>query len=134
MRLLAHARSAAGAGIHQQQQVLGFDALIAGMLRVRDRRAARIVVGEQRREQIGRRRAHAVEEREIAVAVPEEAQHRHHAVDGVEQRRRRRDIARGEGLAQRQQVEQQLDQGAGIAADVAAVGEDLPLELGRPAA
>ena len=34
-----------------------------------------------------------------------------------------------EGLAQRQQVEQQLDQGAGIAADMPAIGEDLPLQL-----
>ncbi len=31
--------------------------------------------------------------------------------------------------AQRQQIDQQLDQRAGIAADVAAVGQDLPLEL-----
>ena len=44
------------------------------------------------------------------------------------------DVARRERLAQRQQIEQQLDQRAGIAADVAAVGQDLPLELvGRAA-
>ena len=39
------------------------------------------------------------------------------------------DVARREGLAQRQQIEQQLDQRAGIAADVPAVGQDLALEL-----
>ena len=43
--------------------------------------------------------------------------------------RRRRDVARLERLPQRQEIEQQLDQRAGIAADVAAVGQDLPVEL-----
>ncbi len=61
--------------------------------------------------------------------MTEEAQHRHHAVDGIEQRGRRRNVAGGEHLPQRQQVEQQLDQCAGIAADVAAIGKDLPLQL-----
>ena len=41
------------------------------------------------------------------------------------------DVARRERLAQRQEIEQQLDQRAGIAADVAAVGQDLPIELAR---
>ena len=68
--------------------------------------------------------------REGAVAVPEEAHHRHHAVDGVVELRRRRDVARRERLAQRQEIEQQFDQRAGIAADVAAVGQDLALDLG----
>ena len=67
--------------------------------------------------------------REIAVAVAEEAQHRHHAVDGVVERGGGAHVARREGLAQRQQIEQQFDQRAGIAADMAAVGQDLPLEL-----
>ena len=67
--------------------------------------------------------------REVAVAVPEEAQHRHHAVDRVVERGGGGDVARREGLAQRQQIEQQLDQRAGIAADVAAVGQDLAVEL-----
>ena len=110
------------------------DPLVAGMRRVGERRAARVVIGQDGGEQVGRRRAHAVEQRESAVAVPEEAQHRHHAVDGVEQRRRRRDVARGERLPQRQQVDQQLDQRAGIAADVSAVGQDLPLAARRRAA
>ena len=67
----------------------GVDALIAGMRRVRHRRAARVVIGEHGGEQVDLGRAHAVELREIAVAVAEEAQHRHHAVDGVVERRRR---------------------------------------------
>ena len=57
------------------------------------------------------------------------AQHRRHPADGREQRRVGRLAARGEALAQRQQVEQQLDEGPRIAADVAAVGEDLALQL-----
>ncbi len=79
------------------------------------------------RDRLGR--PHAVEQRKAAVAVAEEAQHRHHAVDGVEQRRRRRNVAGRERGAQRQQVDQDLDQRTGIAADVAAVGQDLALEL-----
>ena len=67
--------------------------------------------------------------REIAVAMPEETHHRHHPVDGVVELRRRRDVARGKGVAQRQQIEQQLDQRAGVAADVAAVRQDLALQL-----
>ena len=129
MRLLADRERRRAAGIHQDDGAGGFDALIAGMRRVGDRRAAGVVIGEDGGEQVGRRRPHAVEQREIAVAMPEEAQHRHHAVDGVEQRRRRRDVARREHLAQRQEIEQQLDQRARIAADMAAVGQDLPLEL-----
>ena len=35
------------------------------------------------------------------------------------------DAAGGEGLAERQEIDQQLEDGAGIAADVAAVGQDL---------
>ncbi len=65
--------------------------------------------------------------------MTEEAQHRHHAVDRIQQRRRRRDVARGKGLPQRQQIAQQFDQRAGIARDVSAVGQDLPLQfVGQP--
>ena len=117
------------AGVHQHQQVLRFDALVAGVRRVGERRAARVVVGEDGGDQIGLGRPHAVELREVAVGMTEEAQHRHHAVDRVVELRRRRDVARRERLAQRQQIEQHLDQGAGIAADVAAVGQDLPFDL-----
>ena len=91
---------------------------------VGERRAAGIVVDKNGREQVARRRAHAVEQREIAVAVTEEAQHRHHAVDGVEQRRRRGKVARSECGPQRQQIGQQFEERAGIAADVTAVGQD----------
>ena len=130
MRLLADADRRRAAGVHQQHHLAELDALVAGVRRVGQRRAARVVIGEDGRHQVGQRRPHAVEMREGAVAVPEEAHHRHHAVDGVVELRRRRDVARLERLPQRQEIEQQLDQRAGIAADVAAVGQDLPFDLG----
>ena len=99
------------------------------MGRVGDRFAARVVVGEHGREPIARRRTHAVEMREHAVAVAKEPQHRHHAVDRVVEGRGRRHVARREGLAQRQEVEQQLDQRAGVAADMTTVGKDLALQF-----
>ena len=104
MRVLADIRRRRRAGVDDDGRRAGIEALKAGMRHVRHRRAVGVVIGEQRRHQIGRRAAHAVEQRETAVAVAEEAQHRHHAVDRVEQRRRRRDVARGKGLPQRQQV------------------------------
>ena len=133
MRVLAHRDRRRAAGIHQYQRAAGLDPLVAGMRRAGERRAARIVVGQHGGEDVGRGRTHAVEQREIAVAVPEEAQHRHHAVDGVEQRRRRRDVARREDRAQRQEIGHQFEQRAGIAADMPAVRQDLALQLlGEP--
>ena len=58
------------------------------------------------------------------------AQHRRHPGDGREQRRVGRLGARGKALAQRQQVEQQLDEHGGVAAEMPAVGQDLALQLG----
>ena len=63
--------------------------------------------------------------REAAVALPEEAEHRHHAVDRRKEDARRLDAAGGEGLAERQEVDEDFEDGAGVAADVAAVGQDL---------
>ncbi len=66
--------------------------------------------------------------------MTEEAQHRHHAVDGIEKRLRRRDVARREGLTQRQEFEQDFDDRAGIAAGMAAIGKNLPLDFAGSAA
>ena len=129
MRIQAHLDRRRAAGIGDDDAAMGFEALVRRIGRVRHRRAAGFVIGEQRQQQIGGRRPHAVEMRKGAFGMAEEAQHRHHAVDGVEQRRRRRDVARREGLPQRQQFEQNLDDRAGIAADMAAVGHDLAVEL-----
>ena len=131
MGLLAHHQRRRRTGVHQHQGAGALQALIAGMGSVRERSAAGVVIGQNGGDEVGGRRPHAVEEREIAVAVTEEAQHRHHAVDGIEQCRRRCDVARGERGAQREQVDQQFDEGAGIAADVAAVGQDLSRQLVR---
>ena len=126
MRFLAQGQRRRPASIHQQRGRSGVDALIAGMRRIRHWRAAGVVVSEHGGEQIDRRRTHAVELREIAVGMAEKTLHRHHAIDGVVERLRRLQVARGEQLAQRQQVHQQFDERAGIAADVSAVGQDLP--------
>ena len=104
---------------------------VPGHLTGRHRGDAGVVIGQDCRELIRRRRAHAVELRKGAVAVPEEAQHRHHTVDGVQERRRRRDAARLEGLPQRQEIDEQIDQHARIAADVSAVGQNLAIEFLR---
>ena len=87
VRLVAQRQRRRRSGIDDQQGIADLHALIAGVRRIRDRRAARIVVGEHGRDQIGAGRPHAVEQREVAVAVAEEAQHRHHAVDRIVQRR-----------------------------------------------
>ena len=129
MRFQAHLDRRRLACVHDQHATAGFEALIGGIRRVRQRRTVRLVIGEQREQKFGRRRAHAVEMRERPLGMAEEAQHRHHALDGVEQRLRRRDVARGERLAQRQELNQYLDDRTGIAADMAAVGKDLPLDL-----
>ena len=106
MRLLAERERRHAAGVQDDEGAGGLDALKAGMGRVRDRRAAGVVIGEDGGQLVPRRRTHAVEQSEMPVAMPEEAQHRHHAVDRVEQRRRRRNVARGEYLAQREEIDQ----------------------------
>ncbi len=129
MGFLADRHRRQPAGVHQQHGAGGFEPLIAGMRRIGDRIAARVIIGEHGGQQIGRGRAHAVEQGEAAVAMAEEPQHRHHAIDGVEQAGGRGDVARGKHLSQRQQVGQQIDQRLGIAADMAAVGQDLAFEF-----
>ena len=99
------------------------------MGRVVDRLAAHVVIGQERRQMIGGRDAHAVEMGESAVPVPEQAHHGQHAVDGVEQGFRRVDLAAGIHLAQGQEIEQKLDEDARVAAGMAAIGQDLPVEL-----
>ena len=116
-------------GVHQHDGAAGVDALVAGVGGVVDRRATGIVIGGEGGDLVGVGGAHAVEVREGAVGVAEEAQHRHHAVDGGHQGRRRRQAACRVGLAQRQQVGQELDDHGRIAADVAAVGQDLAAEF-----
>lgn len=61
--------------------------------------------------------------------MAEEAQRRQHALDRADQSIRRRFGLVGVGLAQRQQVGQKLQNGNRVARDVAAIGQDLPVQL-----
>src|SRR6516165_8141291 len=88
--------------IEDRDRATGSQTLIARIGRVRKRRTARLVIGQQRQKQIRRRRAHAVEMRERAFRMAEKAQHRHHSIDRVLQRLRWCDIAGSKSLAQRQ--------------------------------
>ncbi len=125
MRFLARGHRRRFAGIHEECRLARLDSLIAGMRCVRDRRAAGIVIGQNRGQQIDRRRAHSVELRKVSVVVPEKAQHRHYTVDGIVKRLRRLQLARGEELTQRQQIGEQFDQSARITADMTAIWQDL---------
>jgi hypothetical protein len=87
-------------------------------------------MGENISDRVAGRRAHAVEAAEHAVAEAHGAQHRHHAPDRLIDGFRRRSLECHEALPERQQIEQQLHQNARVAADVAAVGEDLRGKLG----
>ncbi len=78
---------------------------------------------------VGCGHAHAVEMAERGIAVAQQPKRGQHPVDGAQQRLRRIDAAAEEALAQGQQVEQQLHGEARIAGAVAAVGQDLPIEL-----
>ena len=58
------------------------------------------------------------------------AQHRRHPADGGQERRVGRLSARGKALAQGKQIEQQLDEDGGVAAEMPAVGQNLAFQLG----
>ena len=83
----------------------GVDALVAAVRRACRQGGADVVIGKHGGKLVGGGVADAVEVGEAAVALPEEAQHRHHAVDGRDENARRLVAARGEGLAQRQEVD-----------------------------
>ncbi|MCH8240567.1 MAG: hypothetical protein IIB62_11075 [Proteobacteria bacterium] len=93
--------------------------------------ALHFVMDHKCRERLHWRGAHRVKTGEAVIPQPEEAQHRHHAVDGRQQLGWRRLITGDKALPQGQQIEQQLDQHCGIAADMPAIGQDLPPQLVR---
>ena len=84
MGVATDARRRRRAGVHDHGHRAGIEPLKAGMRHVRHRRTMRVVIREQGCDHVGWRAAHAVEHREAAIAVTEEAQHRHHAVDRVQ--------------------------------------------------
>ncbi len=81
------------------------------------------------REKVAVGRTRSIEAGERTVTVEEEAECWKHAVDGRDQRGRRSLGLRGVGLAQRQQVGEQVEDSLGVARDVTAVGEDLDFDL-----
>ena len=118
------------AGVHQHHGAGALEALVAGMRRVRQRRAARVVIGQDGGEQgsvwVGPMPLNSAKlpspwrkKRSIGIM-------RSMALSSAGGGAMLRARERG---AQRQQVDQELDQRAGIAADVAAVGQDLALQL-----
>ena len=119
-----------GAGIDEDDGPAALQARIAGANGHLGRGWPSRVVGQHGRQRVALGGAHAVEAGERAVAEAQVAQHRRHPADGREQRRLGRRAARGKALAQRQQVEQQLDEDGGVAAEMPAVGQDLALQLG----
>ena len=84
MRFLADIRRRRRPGVHDDGRRAGIEALEAGMRHVRHRHAVGVVIGEQGGHQVRGRVAHAVEQRKAAVAVTEETQHRHHAVNRIQ--------------------------------------------------
>ena len=117
------------AGFDKKQRALVLDALVAAGARVHHRLRAHVVIGEDGGDEFRGGRPHAVEQREAAIAVTKKPEHRHHPVDRPQHRGGRREGARGVGLAERKQVEQQVDHGLGIAADMAAVRQHLRGDL-----
>ncbi len=88
--------------IADDERRAAFEPHIAGVRGGAHGRAFDVVIGEHGGERVGRRRTGAVEARHGAVGAPEEAQHRHDAVDGVGELFRRCPVARHETLPQRQ--------------------------------
>ncbi|MBS1164693.1 MAG: hypothetical protein H6R00_718 [Proteobacteria bacterium] len=129
MRLLAHANRRNRSSVHQDHRAARFQPLIAGMAGVRYRSALRVIIGIEGCQLAGMTDAHPVEMRQAAVRMTEEAQHRHHAIDGHDQRLRRVDAAIGIGLAQRQEIGQEVGNHRRVAADMATIGQDLAAEF-----
>jgi hypothetical protein len=106
MRFQAQINRWGAAGVDQKGRLSCIDALVAGVRCIRYWSAARIIVCENSRKQIDGGGSHAVELCEIPIAMPEKTQHRHDAIDRVNEGLRRLQLPRGEQLPQRQQVSQ----------------------------
>ncbi len=78
---------------------------------------------------MGENRCRAVEEGELPALVAEEAERRIHAVDAGNEPRGHVVAEIDIGLAQRQQIEQQLEPGPGVSGEMRPVRQKLPLQL-----
>ena len=72
---------------------------------------------------------HPVHVGEGAVSMAEQAQHRQHAIDCTKKRLGNIELPARKDLAQRQEIEEEVHERLRIAADMAAIREDLPIEL-----
>ena len=106
------------------------EALEAGMGRARRRLALGLGLGEHQIDQRRRLLEAAVEQRQAAVAVAEEAQHRRRAVDRVLEIFRDVDMAGDQHAADVDQMPEQDQLMRRVAVAAAAVGQDQPAELG----
>ena len=77
-------RRRGAAGVDDEHVSPGLDALIAGVGRVGQSLRPRVIIGEHGGEEIGGRDAHSVEQRQRAVAMAQQPQHRQHAVDRIQ--------------------------------------------------
>jgi hypothetical protein len=101
------------------------------MDRVDERPALDLVEIENGAHLAGSRIGHPVKGGKPAVAMQEEAQHRHHALERAIEFRRHLDLGVIEHGADGKQVEQDVEQDLRTARAVAAVGEDLVVKLRR---
>ena len=96
---------------------------------MQQRRAGGIVVAQDRRDALMDCHAHAVEMRQTAVSMPEKAERRQHALNRADQRIGGRLRLVGVGLAQWQEIGQQLDDRHRIAGNMPAIRQYLPFQF-----
>ena len=103
------------------------------MGRIDDWLGARIIISEHSCNQIRRRCAHAIEQSQRAIGMTKQAQHGHHAINGLNELGRYSNATRHKGLTQRQKIDQQINENLWIAADMTAIGQNLaPQFLSEP--
>ena len=117
------------ASVDQRQRAVRLQPLIAGLRRLQGRGPARFLMRQHIGEAVAGRCAGAVEQGQRAIAMLHHPQHRQSARNGAFHGFGRLEAAGGENLAQGQKIKQQIERRLGVAADMAAVGEDLPFQL-----
>ena len=103
--------------------------LIAGMAGMMEGLAAHIVARQKTRDHARIAFLPALEQRQRAIAMTEEAQHRRHAVTGVAQRMRRLDVQRRQARPSPSRDGDRPAAGFRRTVDMAAIGQDLPFDL-----
>ena len=133
MRAAVHAAARRAAGIDQHQRGAGGQPLEAALQRHRRRRLARAGARQHQIHQGALAFPAAVEQRQPAVAMAEEAHHRRHAVDRGDQLGRRAALGRAQRRTHVDQMAQHRDLQVRRALGDHAVMRDIALhELGEP--